>query len=143
MSVELDLVTEGITGDVSHRRRVAGVGDAMKVHLSSRIAGEDFNNDYLATGDADDEYKLLIAATADQVCGSVGAVGDYLGAILLNVGAAGTLVVKDSSTAIFTFAFAGAITTPLLVRINKRSVLGGWKVSTGTSMTGFAGGRFS
>lgn len=124
-------------------REVEWVSGAAKVYLASLLSGEDQANGFIGVADAADEYKVLAANTADQVCGSVGGANDYLGTVLLSVGAAGTVTIKDNAVTVFTHAFGAAVATPVELRINKRSTSGAWKISTGASMTGMAGGRFS
>jgi hypothetical protein len=80
------------------------------VALDTLIAGENQTLNVLETVPAN-EYETVAAAQTDQVLGSVGAVGDYLDSLLLTVGAATAITVKDNATTIFTFTFGAAVTT--------------------------------
>jgi len=128
-------------GELGDIERVSG---ALKTFDASLRAGENQNLGVqeVITGAVD--YKILAANTADQICGAIGGVGDYLEDIVLSVAAAGTLTIKDGSTTLFTFVWAAAVATaPVTVSVRRRSLNGGWKISTGASMTGHAGGVFS
>lgn len=125
-------------------REVEWTGGAMKVYVASLAAGENQTLNVQETINGGNEYETVAAAQTDQVLGSVGAVGDYLDSLLLTVGAATAITVKDNATTIFTFTFGAAVTTgPVEIPIRCKSVSGAWKVTTGASMTALAKGLFS
>lgn len=118
-------------------------GSSAHVNLTTLISGENQTLNVLETVPAN-EYETVAAAQTDQVLGSVGAAGDYLDSLLLTVGAATAITVKDNATTIFTFTFGAAVTTgPVEIPIRCKSVSGAWKVTTGASMTALAKGLFS
>lgn len=128
------------SGNWSTIKQIAG---ALKVYLSSLLAGEDQFNNLIRTASAAPDYKVLVANAADQVCGAVGAAGDYLHDIQLSVTAAGTIVIKDGSTTIFTHNFTAAQAVPVTIPVARFSVTGAWRITTPLGITGHAGGSFS
>jgi hypothetical protein len=92
------------------------------------------------------KYETVAAGSADQVMGTTGAVGDWLESLILTVSAAATSTVEiDDGTA------AGAIpvlaaNTPIgvyVVKLQLRSRVGGWRVTTGAGVSAIATGDFS
>jgi len=118
---------------------------AQAVYLAGEIAGERATlgggNGQMSVVNANEDPKILVANTADQVVGSGGgAANDYLDHILLSVTAAATLVIKDGSTTLFTFAFGAAVATPISIPVRCLSQFGAWNITTGAGMTGLAFG---
>lgn len=92
-------------------------------------------------------YQAVAASQAGAQLGATGAIGDYLGSLLVVVATATTAQVQiqdGSGTAITVFPNSpgggvGSYTVP----INARSVNGGWKVITGAGVTVLASGDFT
>lgn len=125
-------------------QQVKGTDGAAHVYMTTLLAGENQTLSVIETLTGGGEYETVAAAQTDQVLGSVGAAGDYLDSLLLTVGAATAITVKDNATTIFTFTFGAAVTTgPVEIPIRCKSVSGAWKVTTGASMTALAKGLFS
>jgi len=125
-------------------QQVKGTDGAAHVYMTTLLAGENQTLSVIETINGGGEYETVAAAQTDQVLGSVGAAGDYLDSLLLTVGAATAITVKDNATTIFTFTFGAAVTTgPVEIPIRCKSVSGAWKVTTGASMTALAKGLFS
>jgi len=125
-------------------QQVKGTDGAAHVYMASLLAGENQSLGVVETINGGGEYETVAAGQTDQVLGAVGAAGDYLDSLLLTVGAATAITVKDNATTIFTFTFGAAVTTgPVEIPIRCKSVSGAWKVTTGASMTALAKGVFS
>jgi hypothetical protein len=94
-------------------------------------------------------YQTIAAGLAAQPLGGTGAVGDYLGSLLIipAIVACGAVTLLDGATSITIFVGGG--TTPLAdakpfwVPIGLVSVNGGWKVTTGAGVSVLAAGRFT
>jgi hypothetical protein len=93
-----------------------------------------------------DDYEAVAASATDQICGDLGAVGDYLSHIVIQptTTAAGTVTVKDGSTVIFTFT-TGTLSnlSPITVPFNVNSSTGAWKITTGLNVAVLAFGDFT
>ena len=125
-------------------QQVKGTSGAAHVYMTTLLAGENQTLGVIETINGGGEYETVAAGQTDQVLGAVGAAGDYLDSLLLTVGAATAITVKDNATTIFTFTFGAAVTTgPVEIPIRCKSVSGAWKVTTGASMTALAKGLFS
>ena len=87
-----------------------------------------------------DTYNTIAASQTTQALtgGSGGATGDYLShcVILPTTTAAGTVIIYDNSTAIFTFT-TGTLSNlvPFTIPVGAVSVSGAWKVTTGANET--------
>jgi hypothetical protein len=90
-------------------------------------------------------YETVAVGQADQVLGTNGRAGDWLEALICTVSAAATSTVEiDDGTA------AGAIpvlaaNTPIgvyVVKLQLRSRVGGWRVTTGAGVSVIATGDF-
>lgn len=94
----------------------------------------------------EDQYEAVSASATDQVVGATGAAGDFLAQIIIQPATtgAGTVTVKDGTTAIFTFT-SGTLSNlaPIIVPLGLTSVNGAWKISTGTNVSVLACGRFT
>jgi hypothetical protein len=96
------------------------------------------------------DYKPVAAGVTNSMLGTTGAVGDYLGGVLIIPGttAAGFVSIKDGAIGAMTI-FAGGGTTPLgalvpfFVPIGAKSTNAGWQVSTGANVTVIAVGDFT
>jgi len=125
-------------------QQIKGTSGAAHVYVTSLFAGENQTLNVQETINGANEYETVAAGQTDQVLGSVGAAGDYLDSLLLTVGAAAAITVKDNATTIFTFTFGAAVTTgPVEIPIRAKSVSGAWKVTTGASMTALVKGLFT
>jgi len=92
------------------------------------------------------KYETVAASQTDQILGSFGAIGDFLGSIVIQPAttAAGTCTVKDGSTVIFTFTTGTlADLKPIVVPFNVASSTGGWKITTGANVAIVAFGDFT
>jgi hypothetical protein len=90
-------------------------------------------------------YELVAANAADQVMGTNGKAGDWLEALICTVATSATSTVDlDDGTA------AGAIpilaaNTPIgvyVIKLQMRSRIGGWRVTTGAGVSVIATGDF-
>lgn len=102
-----------------------------------------------ATGNAvpiANEYEAIAASQTDQVLGATGATGDFLSHIVIQPATtgAGTVTVKDGTTAIFTFT-SGTLAdlSPIIVPFNLASASGAWKITTGANVAVLAIGDFT
>lgn len=95
-------------------------------------------------------YETVAAGQTDQIMGVTGAVGDFLGTLVITVGTPATsnVSIKDgngSSIPVLPAAVAGGIGV-YTVPINARAVNAttpGWKVTTGAGSTVVATGSFT
>lgn len=103
----------------------------------------------VTVSDTPGTYKTVAASQTDTTLGSTGAVGDYLQAILVVPASTspGAVSIKDGSTSITVFAGgASSLTTlvPFPIFLGMRAGnSGGWKVTTGASLSIIATGNFS
>lgn len=94
-------------------------------------------------------YIALPASTTTTIQSLTGAIGDYLGHIVVFPGttAAGSIVIKDGATTIATYAGGGGTAlltlTPFTIYIGAVSTVGAWSAVVGGNVTGIAVGRFS
>ena len=92
-------------------------------------------------------YETVAASQTDQVLGATGAVGDYLGHLVLVVATAATaatLIQDGSDTAITVFPNSpggGVGTYTIQLGLTSRS--GAWSVTTGAGVTAIAAGNFT
>lgn len=92
------------------------------------------------------DYETIAAGQAAQVLGAVGAMGDYLARLILNVTTVGTadVTITDGATAIvIQTGGAGLQTGARVVELGMRAKTGPWKVTTGAGVTAIAVGQFS
>lgn len=93
-------------------------------------------------------YYVTVAAsqTSQVLQSSTGATGDYLSHCVIQptTTAAGTVIVYDNSTAIFTFT-TGTLSNlvPFTIPVGAVSRSGAWKVTTGANETATCVGKFS
>lgn len=90
-------------------------------------------------------YETVAASQTDQVLGGPGTVGDYLSHIIIQPATtgAGTCVLKDGSTTIFTFTTGTlADLRPIVVPVNLKAATA-WKVTTGANVSITAFGEFT
>ena len=94
-----------------------------------------------------DTYNTIAATQTTQALtgGSGGATGDYLSHCVIQptTTAAGTVIIYDNSTAIFTFT-TGTLSNlvPFTIPVGAVSVSGAWKVTTGANETATCVGKF-
>lgn len=93
------------------------------------------------------QYNTVPASATDQPLGVTGAMGDYLGLLVITVNTAltGTVSIKDgggSSIPILPASPGGGIGV-YVVPLGIRSTAGAWKVTTGAGATVVAQGRFT
>lgn len=129
-------------------REVEWVSGAAKVSLASLLSGEDQVLGYLGTADADSEYETVGAGVSTpQVLGATGAVGDYLGTLIITVATAATaqVQIKDGSDTAITVLpnSPGGGIGVYVVKIGLRSRTGAWQVTTGAGSTVIAKGLFA
>ncbi|MBF0260288.1 MAG: hypothetical protein HQL97_00450 [Magnetococcales bacterium] len=126
-------------------RKLGGVGDSAKFHMTTKMAGEDVGNDTLRI-ESQWEYEDVAASQTDQAMGATGAAGDLLHAVKCFTSAAsvGAVTVKDGAGSAFTIflaqSAAAILDSPPLDWV---SVNGAWSVTTGTNTTCKVSGRFS
>lgn len=96
------------------------------------------------------EYETVAASQTDQSLGATGAAGDYLAGLLIipAVVACGAVSIKDGGGSSITLFVGGGTTAlpaciPFFVPLGAKSATGGWKVTTGASVSVFAVGNFS
>lgn len=95
-------------------------------------------------------YETVAASQTDQILGATGAVGDFLGTLVITVGTAATAAtsIKDgngSSIPVLPNSPGGGVGV-YTVAINARAVNAttpGWKVTTGAGSTVLATGSFT
>lgn len=127
-------------------REVEWSRGAMKVSVSEE-AGADFLRDVKKVVDGDDEYELVAASQTNQILGTVGAAGDFLGKLIVVVTAAATAQVQirdGSETAITVFPNApgGGVGT-YVIPLGLRSRSGAWQITTGAGVSVLPTGVFS
>ena len=94
-------------------------------------------------------YETVAASQTDQVLGTAGAAGDFLGGLLVVPATVspGAVRIKDGAGSAITVFTGGATSVSNLVSffvpINAVSVAGAWKVTTGANVSVFAVGKFS
>ena len=91
------------------------------------------------------DYEPVAASQTDQVLGTTGSVGDYLGRLIVTVGTAATSTVsiEDGGGSAIPIVPATTIVGVYVVEIGARSTSGPWKVTTGAGATVVAVGKFS
>jgi hypothetical protein len=105
----------------------------------------------MATGrfDFNTDYEVVAAGQTDQILGNVGAKGDILERLVVNVttsGATGTVAIKDGDGSAVTIVPANTPVGVYSVVIGARSkatVTPGWKVTTGAAASAVAVGKFT
>lgn len=92
------------------------------------------------------EYETVAASQTAQVLGSTGAIGDYLGRLVITPAAVavGVVTLLDGVISIPILA-AGTLPTiaPFFIDIGAKSVSGAWKVTTGLSVSVIGIGNFT
>lgn len=92
-------------------------------------------------------YEAVAASQTNQVMGGAGAIGDYLGSLVITVNTAATAAVsiKDGANAAIPImpnspgGGVGVYTVP----IGAASTAGAWQVTTGAGSTAVAFGKFT
>lgn len=98
------------------------------------------------------DYRAVAASQTDSVLGFVGKQGDILERLIIVPAAAtpGAVSIKDgsggSAITVFTGGATITTTTPVVIDIGARATTaanGGWRVTTGASVSVVAVGRFT
>lgn len=108
------------------------MGANKEAYSPVRIGGED--------------YETIAASQTDQVLGTTGATGDFIGRLIISINTAATasVTILDNTTSIPILTGAAALVPGVVVvDIGARSVSGPWKVTTGAGATVVAVGKFS
>lgn len=99
----------------------------------------------LSVAPASLDYEAVAASVTDSIMGATGATGDYLSHIVIQPTtlAAGTVIVKDNTTVIFTFT-SGTLTSlaPITVPFGALCTTA-WKITTGANVAVLAFGKFT
>ena len=98
----------------------------------------------------DDEYETVAAAQTDQILGVTGAVGDYLGHLLVvpTTTSPGAVSIRDGAAGAVISVFAGGASSvsslvPFPIPIRLRALSAGWRVTTGANLSVLAVGNFT
>lgn len=92
------------------------------------------------------QYETVAASQTGQVLGGVGARGDYLHRLIINVGtvASGSVTLIDGATSIvITVGNAALPMGASSIEFNMLSASGAWSITTGAGATVIAVGKFS
>ena len=94
------------------------------------------------------EHEDVAVSQTDQILGAVGAVGDILEDLVVNVAtsATGTVSIKDGNGAAIVITAANTPIGVYSVKIGarcKNATTPGWKVTTGAGATALAIGKFT
>lgn len=94
------------------------------------------------------KYETVAASQTDQVLGNAGAVGDFLGCLLVvpATTSPGAVSIKDGSGSAITVFTGGASSlsnlVPFIIPVQAKSAAGAWKVTTGADVSVIAVGDF-
>lgn len=93
-------------------------------------------------------YEFVSASSTDAILGSTGAVGNYLGGLLVipSSTSPGAVIVKDGATTMTVFAGGANSVNGLyswFIPLGIKSVNAGWSVTTGTNVSVIGVGKFS
>jgi hypothetical protein len=93
------------------------------------------------------KYATVAASQTNQILGTIGAIGDYLGSLTVVVATPATaqVQIKDGANAaitVFPNSPGGGIST-YTVPINAKSISGAWQVTTGAGVSVIATGNFT
>ncbi|MDD5199256.1 MAG: hypothetical protein PHC88_05580 [Terrimicrobiaceae bacterium] len=91
------------------------------------------------------DYETVAASQTDQVMGPTGAAGDILAQLIVTVAtvATSTCSIKDGSGSAIPITAADTAIGVYTVRLDARSRVGAWKVTTGAGVSAIATGRFT
>lgn len=123
------------------------MSNGYPVNLTTLISGENQSLGALEVIDGVGEYETVAASQTNQVLGSTGAAGDYLGKLICVVATAATaqVQIKDGSESAVTVLpnspGSGIGTYTILVGAKSRS--GAWQVTTGAGVSVIAVGAFT
>lgn len=94
---------------------------------------------------ASNDFAAIPAGSTALVIGNSGA-GSVLDKIIIVPGtlAAGSVSIQDGSGAAISLFVAGTLSDlkPITIILGARSIIGAWKITTGTNVTAIAVGRF-
>ena len=117
------------------------------VNLTTLISGENQSLGALEVIDGVGDYETVAASQTDQVLGSTGAAGDYLGKLICVVATAATaqVQIKDgggSAITVLPDSPGGGIGT-YVISVGAKCTGAGWKVTTNAGVSVIAVGAFS
>jgi hypothetical protein len=95
-----------------------------------------------------DAYETVAASQTAQIIGGAGAIGDYIGGVLIvpATTSPGSVALLDNATSITIFtggASSVADLAPIWVPLKMFSVSGAWKITTGANVSVIAVGKFT
>lgn len=93
------------------------------------------------------QYETVAAGQTDQVCGTVGAAGDYLHSVVCVVATAATATTSiqdgsDTAINVLPNSPGGGVGT-YVIPLGLRSRTGAWSITTGAGVSVIAVGRFT
>lgn len=98
------------------------------------------------TADVGVDYETVAASQTAQVLGATGAMGDYIGGILVTPAtvSAGSISLLDGAISIplFVTGTLGSL-IPFAIPLGIISVSGAWKITTGAAVSVVAIGKFT
>lgn len=108
-------------------------------------------NPFVVTVDdpAHAEHEEVAASQSDQVMGATGALGDFLGRVLIvpATTSPGVVQIKDGGGSAITIFTGGASSVtslvPFSVPLNLYSTAGAWKITTGANVSCVVSGNFT
>jgi hypothetical protein len=117
------------------------------VNLTTLLSGENQSVGALEVIDGGGEYETVAASQTNQVLGTIGAVGDYLGRLVCVVSTAATaqVQIKDgggSAITVFPNSPGGGVGT-YVIPLGLKSAAGAWQVTTGAGVAVLAVGAFT
>lgn len=94
-------------------------------------------------------YEAVDASATNQTLGAVGALGDYLGGVLVIPASTspGAIQIKDGAASAITI-FAGGVGSlsnlvPFFLPIGAKSATGAWQLTTGANVSAIGVGQFT
>lgn len=117
------------------------------VNLTTLLSGENQSVGAIEVIDGGGEYETVAASQTNQVLGTIGAVGDYLGRLVCVVSTAATaqVQIKDgggSAITVFPNSPGGGVGT-YVIPLGLKSAAGAWQVTTGAGVAVLAVGAFT
>lgn len=130
----------------------SGTSIAMRVWDESGSGAGPFSFVNFLTDVSQAEYETVAASATNQALGATGAAGDYLAGVLIVPGTTspGAVTLKDGSSSpdVGITLFTGGGTSvsnlvPFFVPLGIKSVVGSWRLTTGSNVTAIAVGNFT
>ena len=118
---------------------LAGMEGTLTVPINGMVSITD-----ISAGD----FEAVAASVTGQVIGGTGAIGDYMGGILVvpATTSPGNVLLLDGGTS-YTLFTGGASSVsnlvPFLIPLGYKSKAGPWKITTGANVSCIAGGNFT